>query len=69
LVGIGIVIGVPASLALAHVIKSQLYGLSAHDLSTLMLATMGLAIVACAAGYIPALRASRVGPMVALRYE
>jgi predicted permease len=69
LVGIGVVVGVPASLALARVIKSQLYGLSAHDLSTVVLATTGLAVIACAAGYIPALRASRVGPMVALRYE
>jgi predicted permease len=69
LVGIGIAIGVPASLALARVVKSQLYGLSAHDVSTLVIATTGLAIIACAAGYIPALRASRVGPMVALRYE
>jgi predicted permease len=69
LVGIGVAVGVPASLALTRVIKSQLYGLSAHDLSTLVLATTGLALIACAAGYIPALRASRVGPMIALRYE
>ena len=69
LVGIGVAVGVPLSLALARVIQSQLYGLSAHDFSTLALAVAGLVVVASAAGYLPALRASRVGPMVALRYE
>ena len=69
LIAIGIVIGVPAALALTRVVKSQLYGLEAHDPWTLGLATGLLAVVACAAGYIPALRASRVDPMKALRYE
>jgi len=69
LIAIGVGIGVPAALLLTRIVKSQLYGLEAHDPWTLGLATGLLAMVACAAGYIPALRASRVDPMKALRYE
>jgi predicted permease len=69
LVGVGVAVGVPVSLGLARVVQSQLYGLSAHDPWTLLLATGGLALVAAAAGYIPAFRASRLDPTAALRYE
>ncbi len=69
LIAIGVAVGVPAALVLTRVVKSQLYGLEAYDPWTLGLATALLAMVACAAGYVPALRASRVDPMKALRYE
>jgi predicted permease len=69
LIAIGVAVGVPAALLLTRMVKSQLYGLEAHDPWTLGFATGSLAMVACAAGYIPALRASRVDPMKALRYE
>jgi predicted permease len=69
LVAIGVVAGVIFSLMLTRVVQSQLFGLTPHDPLTLMLATVALALVACAAGYIPALRASRLDPMAALRYE
>jgi len=69
LVAVGVVAGVPASLALTKLVQSQLFGLTPHDPRTLTLATIALAFVACAAGYVPAWRASRLDPMKALRYE
>jgi len=69
LVAIGVAVGVPASLALMRAVQSQLYGLSTHDPLTLTLATVGLALIASAAGFLPAFRASRLDPMTALRYE
>jgi ABC-type antimicrobial peptide transport system permease subunit len=50
-------------------VQAQLYGITAHDPGTLALAAVTLAAVGCAAGFIPAFRASRVDAMQALRYE
>jgi predicted permease len=69
LVLIGALIGLPAVFGASQLIKSQLFGLSAADPVSLILATVLMFVVAIIAGYIPARRASRTDPMVALRYE
>ena len=62
-------IGVPAALASSRVISSQLFGLTAHDPWTIVVASVVLLGVALFAGYLPARRATNVDPMVALHYE
>jgi putative ABC transport system permease protein len=69
LVAIGVAVGLLASLGVTRVIASQLYGVSPHDPLTLAVVVAVLLVVGCAACYFPALRATRVDPMVALRYE
>ena len=69
LVVIGMAIGVPAALGAAKLISSQLFGLNPSDPVTLVTAVVLLTLVAALAGYLPARRASRVNPLVALRYE
>jgi predicted permease len=65
----GVAIGLPMSLVLTRLVQSQLYGVTAHDPSTMIVAVVCLASVACAAGWIPAYRASRLDPVIALRHE
>jgi predicted permease len=69
LVMIGVVIGLPAALSATRLISSQLFGLTPNDPGTIAMATLLLVAVAAIAGYLPARKASRVDPMVALRYE
>jgi predicted permease len=69
LVALGVGIGVPVLIASGRLVQSQLFELSATDPIALAIATALLACVALVAGYLPARRATRVDPMLALRYE
>jgi len=69
LVAVGIVIGLPMSWATARLLNHQLYGLSAHDPVTIAFSSAAILAITLPAGYLPARRASKVEPMVALRCE
>ncbi|HEX6975516.1 MAG TPA: FtsX-like permease family protein, partial [Vicinamibacterales bacterium] len=65
--GVGVLVGLAASVGLSRYLQSQLFNVGARDLSVFAGVTALLAAVAMAACYIPARRATRVDPMVALR--
>ena len=69
LVVIGVIIGLSAALGATRLVASLLHGLAPDDPLTIALASMLLLTVAALAGYLPARRASRVDPMVALRHD
>ena len=69
LAGLGIAVGIVTSYGFARSLASLLYGVSAMDFSSFAASAVVLAIVAVAACWIPARRAMRTDPMVALRYE
>ncbi len=69
LVGIGVGIGLILSLALGRVVATQLWGVSAYDPWTLMCVPLLLIVTGLVACWLPARRAARVDPLVALRYE
>ena len=65
----GVVVGLSVVLSLVQVVKSLLYGLEPRDPVSLSVAGLLLLLIAMIAGWVPAARASRVEPMVALRHE
>ncbi|HLZ42298.1 MAG TPA: ABC transporter permease [Candidatus Sulfotelmatobacter sp.] len=65
----GIIIALPLTIGSGRLVRTMLYGLSGSDPISLIAAVVVLAIAGLAAGYLPARRASRVDPVVALRYE
>jgi predicted permease len=69
LTAIGIAVGIPAAVLLARVVSSQMFGLSATDPVTLVVAALTLATVGLLSGWLPARRAAAVQPVRALRYE
>jgi putative ABC transport system permease protein len=66
---LGLGTGVFLAMGLTHLISSQLYSVAPHDPLTFCIAGFALMTVAMAACYVPAKRATRVDPLVALRYE
>lgn len=69
LAGIGVVIGVAGGLAITRVMRSLLFGVKPWDPLMFSITAVALALVALVACYMPARRASRVDPLIALRYE
>jgi predicted permease len=69
LVIVGVVIGIPAALATTRFISSLLYGLTPTDPISVSMAVVVLVVSAILAGFLPARTASRVDPLVALKYE
>jgi predicted permease len=69
LAALGVLIGVVGALALTRLIASLLFRVSSHDMPTFVIAACLILVAAFLASYLPARRAARVDPLVALRYE
>jgi ABC-type antimicrobial peptide transport system permease subunit len=69
LLGVGLAVGLPAALALGRYVGSQLYGIQPNDPWMATATMVVLAGVSAVAGLVPARRASRINPVLALRYE
>ena len=69
LVVVGIAIGIPLALMAGELFSSMLFGLSSFDPAAMSIVVVLLAVITLAATYIPALRATRVDPLIAVRDE
>jgi ABC-type antimicrobial peptide transport system permease subunit len=69
LLALGLAVGLPSALALGRFVSTQLYGIQPHDPLIATWTMVLLTVVSAAAGLIPARRASRIDPILALRYE
>ena len=69
LLALGFAIGLPLAVVLARLISSLLYGVQSNDLLSFLASALLLSVAVVLASYIPARRASRVDPIIALRYE
>jgi ABC-type antimicrobial peptide transport system permease subunit len=69
LVGAGLAVGIPGALALARVVRHQFYGIAPHDPLTFVAGAILLLAIALVAAWLPAQRAMKVDPIVALRAE
>jgi putative ABC transport system permease protein len=69
LLSIGLAVGIPSALALGRFVSSQLYGIQPNDPRMAVWTMVLLTVVSVVAGLIPAHRASRIDPILALRYE
>jgi ABC-type antimicrobial peptide transport system permease subunit len=65
----GLSLGVPAALVIARLLRSMFYGIAPNDPWTIAMSAAVLLAAAGLAGYIPARKATRVNPIVALRHE
>ena len=69
LVAVGLILGLAGALALTRSLSSLLYGVQPHDRTSFVAVSIVLLFVGCIAGYLPARRATKIDPTVALRYE
>jgi ABC-type antimicrobial peptide transport system permease subunit len=69
LLAIGVAIGIPIAIAAGRLISSMLFGVRITDPVTIAMAVAVMSVIASAAGFLPARGATKVDPMIALRYE
>jgi len=69
LAAVGIALGLAGAFALTRLLATMLFGIGVTDVLTFVAAPLGLMLVVLLATFVPALRATRISPVVALRYE